>query len=136
MDKSAEYVKMCEEAKEIQNRWIDSQWDYWICKEHRCLVEMLPTWKCPELDGNICIRTGNLIWLPTQSQLQAMLKDYYACKDPMEAIAFFSVAILSELPEDAYLQKCESPEQAWLAFVQRTKFNKLWNPETKTWEEK
>ena len=70
-------------------------------------------------------------WLPTQSQLQDMVKGKDSLLDDFEIFfyeffgGFDGVNTCYELPDWAKL--CKSWEQLWLAFVMKEKYNKTWN---------
>ena len=109
MDTSAEYVKMCEKAHEIQAtkpeviRPVDF-WGIWNgCYPH--------------------------VWLPRQDQLQEMVKRqgvFHTKAIQIEWIHFRDwIENFIERPTVQNFQ--QSWEQLWLAFVMKEKFNKTWD---------
>jgi hypothetical protein len=123
MDTSKEYVEMCREAEEIQERkhfiggsffvhFVTGKW------QKPCVYTygmMLP------------YESGDYsVWLPRQDQLQEMIGNF--------------PDVLKKLYDEIWTgdhgmylgdwgAKCTSMEQLWLAFVMKEKFNKTWNGE-------
>jgi hypothetical protein len=110
MDKSKEYVRMCEEAEEIQK---------------------LRDYKNPFSGSAIAMRAGGnfifykdkkVVWLPRQDQLQEMVKlereNNYFLLD-----RFNSFVQTVSISQNLLLK---SLEQLWLAFVMKEKYNKVW----------
>ena len=122
MDTSETYIKMCEKAEEIQGQRKDNQSHQFFC----CRI-------CGEIASEDtgsywvdcdCTRTNTeLIWLPSQDQLQEMVKEEYGYD---WYLAWLFGAWCSDLGED---RETKSMEQLWLAFVVKEKYNKVWNGE-------
>jgi hypothetical protein len=149
MDCGAEYILMCEKAKEIQDIW------------HNATLRMLPSilydkeidrvviciWTPKTLANRLGI-TGNsirvsiestrdmshftpeadipydtLVWLPRQDQLQEMV-EYPDLGSILRDVREFWMLNSSYHPIDF-----TSMEQLWLAFVMKEKFDKVWNGE-------
>lgn len=145
MDTSKEYIKMCEKAEEMQE--IKGFFEAGDCYYHtkythqgqpagayvasiRVVKKIAPnqkTWR---------------IWLPRQDQLQDMietgnpLKGEWALLDRfLEFCRPFKNLGTIPHPRDLecarekndYLDKFNSREQLWLAFVMKEKYNKKWN---------
>jgi len=112
MDISKEYIKMCEEAKEIQEQLGAINFDG---RQNRGLVV-----------GNGCFFygkddvNGTIIWLPRQDQLQEIYdKDFGTC---LERIWDYK-----ESCENYYYENLISMEQVWLHIVMKEKFHKIWD---------
>ena len=70
------------------------------------------------------------IWLPTQSQLQAMVKDTIDCSSHSSCAIFINVGHrIRQWCDDAwdYWMQFTSMEQLWLAFVMKELHHKVWN---------
>lgn len=109
MDTTKEYIKQCEKAEEIQKEWDKRELEaHDFCKF------------IPHPKGKY------LIWLPSQAQLQEMLKWEYGIFNLIQS--FYK----SFLNNKGFLKKdifCNTMEQLWLAFVMKEKFNKTWDGE-------
>tara|TARA_Y100000310_G_C20561680_1_gene753383 strand:- start:642 stop:974 length:333 start_codon:yes stop_codon:yes gene_type:complete len=102
MDTSEQYIKMCEKAVKIQKLRPSGadEHDYFWCPVHGLGCDL-----------------DNAIWLPTQSELQAVLR----VRKPVELAYRLSIWALFEG------KKFNSMEQLWLAFVMRKRFGKIWS---------
>ena len=128
MDLTEKWVRMCEEAEEIQ---------------------VIGATKATGLDDWYYEKTTQLfsigtftneydIWLPRQDQLQDMLKGTHLT-NPYNLIGFLWNVLTEdetcpqELPcdecfkEAMYWRSFESLEQLWLAFIMSEKYSKVWN---------
>ena len=118
MDTSKEFILMSEKAVEIQEGWSPKTGDVCFREE---IVALVPgsaknsgeEWKAES------------IWLPTQSQLQAMVGD---CNNPYPIIESFYEFALNPKRLDGIEEIMLSMEQLWLAFVMREN-NKTWDGE-------
>jgi len=123
------YIKMCEKAEEMQKWYFNSEYerinDNWLfeydlfaCKEHRTIFRLHGQYICPAMEGNLCNRENNKIWLPTQEQLQEMihLTDWHGI-----LVAFFYWY------GDFGFKEITSINDLWLAFVMYEKYHKIWN---------
>lgn len=118
MDTSAEYIKMCEKAVEVQEEsgvhplmardqndgvihfWDDSVfYNYMVDRERTPFIY-------------------HSVWLPRQDQLQ----EIHGSKFVNQGIQFFEWA--SEFNPDTYYLL--SWEQLWLGFVMKEKYGKTW----------
>jgi hypothetical protein len=148
MDTSPEYINMCEKATEIQktrrNGW--AIWEVgdfiWSPKQEDVLI-ILP------FDGNdnlawnvsgsrVVIRDHHEaqygIWLPRQDQLQEIVRgERHMHLLAYEFAAYFHGTVdplCQYLGRDNYtVDSDNSMEQMWLAYVMKTKYNKVWNGE-------
>ncbi len=132
-----EYILQCEKAREIQENWKPSKWDLFIMyKKHIDIVlkytpETFHLSPCIRgTDNNCRIGIQNVIWLPTQAQLQEMI-------DWPGSILIGHIPnnmlMLSYAYQDTRIKvKGTSMEQLWLAFVMKELYSKQWNG--KDWE--
>ncbi len=111
MDISTLYVRMCEQADDIQKLWDFDN------------IE----------PSDIYFHHGDLsIWLPRQDQLQKMLPKEYTTIDAM-----FEHFVTWIYENDDYLEDefagNETAEQLWLTFIMKEKYNKTWNAQKEEW---
>lgn len=126
MDTSETYIKMCREAKEIQN--------YYHCnlKGKRGMRGDYGDFVFPIAYGSVIVISenhygGEEIWLPRQDQLQEMLIDEL---NNFRHISYLFSSWLSAECWQSYQSTLMSFEQLWLAFVMLKKYNKGWINET------
>ena len=111
MDTSKEYIKMCEKAKEIQEKWKSKRnKDGDFVAHHNKKIIIL---------SNPVLRSGwdCYTFLPRQDQLQEMMLP----KDCGALWIMFGAFWCKEKTEG------KSFEQLWLAFVMKEKYNKIWD---------
>ncbi len=138
MDTTKQNILMCEKAEEIQKIYLDFSYpDNWlvediivVCKEHQKRLRFCNIVKdpCEGTIGNLCVRKSNQIWIPSQNQLQEMVKGKFI--DYVRDTKFDSTILMcsafwrfvNDRDED-----CFSMEQLWLAFVMKELYNKIWN---------
>ena len=122
MDTSETYIKMCQEAKEIQTEHILSEGDFYSPDGREMGI-----W-CYEYQ-----EVG--IWLPRQDQLQEMIwqnRSGICYQKPLSLLAYlFHFAYdtyQTQRPEIQELlnNKDASMEQLWFAFAMKEKYNKSW----------
>lgn len=150
MDISREYILQCERAGEIQEEWKPQLYDYTYHPLNgvKCVVDIIERTK-NYARLTVWRSTYNLscelIWLPTQSQLQEILRKLYERKYPHqfdkqhpyngilihELWKFSGVCVNSVLTKNDYKL---SWEQLWLAFVMHEKYSKQWLTEKGEWE--
>lgn len=135
MDKSPEYLRMCQRALEIQQRWRQRYGDFYADAEGtvRCWIQpdSHPTPRMKgcfriEADPKI-IRMDRTVWLPRQDQWIEMaqvrgktydsvvLDFYHWTKYPYDR--------RNRLPGRLF----PTMEKVWMAFVMQRKFFKKWN---------
>ena len=134
MDISKTYIKMCEEAEEIQRLRTSEVPDYeggtYKIKEyligdyylHEGIVQAASTTTSPVIpdeESNVWTNVVDSVWLPRQDQLQEMVE-----LPLKETIYRFSLWAMF------YANQFTSMEQLWLAFVLKEKYNKVWDGET------
>jgi len=123
------YIKMCEQAEEIQKAWKPKDWDRFIFKN----------------DKSVGVGSGHIksymkiwyIWLPTQEQLQEMiltkniLENTWALGWLMNNVYCFMENKYEyvELPEHYAFKIFTAMNELWLAFVMYRKYNKIWTGE-------
>jgi len=107
MDKSQEYILMCEKAKEIQHQYFKTDK---ICHNEKNYYER----GFPFPDD----KSYNLIWLPRQDQLQEMINEVNYHK-----VWNFYEFVMDDIGSESK----KSMEQLWLAYVMRHKYNKIWS---------
>lgn len=134
MDKSKQYIQMCQTSKEIQNAWHPKTGDFYSDTKGN-----VNCWT-PKAKGAEIIKKGfgvvtqnnvttlsRLVWLPALDQLIDLSQttgkgfrditfDFYEwIKKPYSQNTTAAEKLFS------------SQEQLWLAFVMATKFNKYWS---------
>lgn len=137
MDKSEEYIKMCQQANEIREGWRAKTGDYFseTVDGKSVGVHIHPT-------GDALFVCD--VWLPKQDQLQDMLKlplvsERKECL--LDAIIGYTfdhkyeewkdtiMTLVYDDDESHYEPIFNSMEQLWLAIVMVGKYNKVWNGE-------
>lgn len=132
---SENYIKQCEQAKEIQKLCRYKKGDWFYTKAHGYHV-IADDWVYfsdnPESISWITRAKG--VWLPTQEQLQEMIKGecykleikrYNTPKKLIHSIIIFSDSYgkpLIEFYESDY-------NSIWLKIIMKYKYNKFWNGE-------
>jgi len=134
VDFSKRYIKMCEEAKEIQNLWKPHIDDYVYDENGKSwtgsYVYVLGNewaWVEGNEDFYNYRERYKVIWLPRQDQLQAIITtNKYFRFGLIELFYHFA---------NKNISKFTSMEQLWLAFVMYVKYNKIWNNKEEKWVE-
>jgi len=151
MDTTKEYILMCEKAKEIQKQadFIKHNWVALPSKEIFGMdkgFQFISYGKIPK-EYYIYLWLANqpqyskltksdwetFIWLPTQDQLQEMVRNIetetWTFKDNKTLIAQFSHWCWQQQPilKIQNTKAYKSMEQFWLAFVMKEKYGKVWN---------
>ena len=132
MDFSKQYIKMCKEAKEIQEIYQNI-----LKKEDNEVDNILEGWYVYDGKNVILLHNNEFfisdlkdelkkyIWLPRQDQLQAIIttNKYFR----------FSLIELFYHFANKNVPKFTSMEQLWLAYVMYIKYKKIWNNEEEKW---
>jgi len=132
MDFSKQYIKMCKEAKEIQEIYQNV-----LKKEDNEVDNILEGWYVYNGKNVILLHNNEFfisdlkdelkkyIWLPRQDQLQAIIttNKYFR----------FSLIELFYHFANKNVPKFTSMEQLWLAYVMYIKYKKIWNNEKEKW---
>jgi len=144
------YIKMCEQAEEIQKAWEPKAGDYVQLKNNRQIYLISSVEKSKDkkkvvfytniINGNdswcyIEFFKDNFVYLPTQEQLQEMIipilrrkfKDFW----DMERINIWMIQHFINFMHD--IDYLDTLNELWLAFVMYEKYNKIWTGEK--WEE-
>lgn len=111
MDKSADYIKMCEKAFEIQGEMVG--------REIFGIIGISLNKEYVYYGRSIAYNAMESIWLPRQDQLQDMIKERNG-------------DVLSQLQDiwiftNLFKKEPVSFEQLWLEAVMYWKYNKTWN---------
>lgn len=136
MDKSEQYIRMCEKAKEVQAQWTRDKGDWFVAQDGSV--------KCRPFAGdgtavlksgfqitkeNGVIRLAKYTWLPRLDQLMDMAQIDGVNSERLIYI-FYD---WSKLPYDRLSRHPQkifgSVEQSWLAFVMQIKHFKKWDSE-------
>ena len=128
MDTSKEYIKMFEQAGEIQEQRKKWQWSDFYCETP---IEWLDKGKLPAMSIALSIknkRYENETWLPRQDQLQKMISQKFF--NYRMFISNFDYFCREEMRSEDF----DSMEAYWLAFVMEQQFLKHWTGES--WEPK
>ena len=122
MDTSVENIEMCRKAIEIQEWWhnnphIISEWarSYFISLKDKSLIHYYDFQDYPQ-------HSAEYIWLPTQHQLQNILRLHFDCTHENLRDAF--KVFINNKPAEWEIW---TNEKLWLAFVMWIKFQKKWN---------
>ena len=132
MDFSKQYIKMCKEAKEIQEIYQNT-----FKKEDNEVNNILEGWYVYNGKNVILLHNNEFfisdlkdelkkyIWLPRQDQLQAIIttNKYFR----------FSLIELFYHFANKNVPKFTSMEQLWLAYVMYIKYKKIWDNEKEKW---
>jgi len=132
MDFSKQYIKMCKEAKEIQEIYQNT-----FKKEDNEVNNILEGWYVYNGKNVILLHNNEFfisdlkdelkkyIWLPRQDQLQAIITTNKHFR--------FSLIELFYHFANKNVPKFTSMEQLWLAYVMYIKYKKIWNNEKEKW---
>ena len=120
MDTSKEYIKMCADAVEIQSRWNIKGKCYgdFFANSYKITQVLTPMMWLDDRE--------QYIWLPRQDQLQEIIN----------LNCFDCVLVYDNENQEwkmFYFQSTfrgKSPEQLWLAFIMKERFNKTWDGNT------
>jgi hypothetical protein len=121
MDKSTEYIKMCDSAKVIQKQWKPEFGDFFVS------MSLGLTSACQSITSDLekkasYLKTIKAVWLPKQDQLQEMVIEKYAT--PWDLTIAFSNVLMGD--KTSYFDNFDSMEKLWLAFVLLEKYKKKW----------
>ena len=129
MDTSKNYIRMCQQAEEIQTQWKPSEGDWCL---YKAFVPKPYIGVLSDLSLEVVLiykeeaRLNDYTWLPRQDQLQEMIFSHKECtlpsamiKDPIKGICRFI--------DKSCIGRFDSMEQLWLAFVMNENYRKIWN---------
>lgn len=129
MDLSEKYVKMCREAKEIQEMW-EPQVGDWI----KFYDEIMFLIRKSEIDGYRQVS----IWLPRQDQLLEIWRKHDEILKQMKELTPIDMhytfsSIVDFLEKHFWSQRYVSFEQTILAFVMYDLYGKIWDEQKEEW---
>jgi len=129
------YIKMCEQAEEIQKLCQYGQGDWFINVAHE--FEVIPDWATEHMKE--WYKYYYHKWLPTQEQLQEMLTmdtNYAKEYNKKTGAIFCGFYIFLDMMDWVrnWLEKptkinCNSLNEMWLSYVMYKKYNKFWTGE-------
>ena len=108
------FIKMCEKNKNLQKKWEPKQFDYYYSKDKKHVFILSESSFINTIEKYL----EKFTWLPTQEQLQEMVKKrhiYYLIKD----FQIFQVKHTVGL-------HIGNMNELWLAFVMYEEYNKIW----------
>ena len=115
------YIKQCEQVKEIQKLWKPKVGDWYR--------DLDGDVECVSLMGELIIKhhAKYHTYLPTQEQLQEMIKN--ECYEKNNFKSFISDFYYYLLDEYEAIDIIESLNEAWLSFYMQEKYSKIWTGE-------
>lgn len=139
------FIKMMEKAEEIQKGHKWQAWDYCHCEitkkvvvvsgyetDAGCYGHEIPSYPFEDrgiigtwVEHGGCDGEGKHIWLPTQAQLQEMVRGDNTVDLMVDR--FFEYFTLNWSCLSSFWWKESSFEQLWLAFVMKEKYQKIWD---------
>ena len=134
MDKSAEYISMCENSTEVQQQWKPKHGDVYVDPAGRmtCWISNVDNGK--KVKGGFGIQSGNgvvrltkYVWLPRLNQLIEMAQTPGKRYELTTQDFFDWVKTPYQSSPDRPNQLFSSLEQLWLAYIMKQKFGSLWN---------
>jgi len=131
MDTTEQYIKMCEQAWEIQEQNKFAYWGdgdtYYSPRAQRVFMFTMGL-------GDVAkSHLPGEVWLPRQDQLQNMMRTKYDLPNIcVEFYCFISgrVPLTNEIFANPIWETFTSMEQLWLAFVMQEKYGKVWGGES------
>jgi hypothetical protein len=121
MDRSSNYIKMCESIEAIQGQWQPEFGDFYVSMSLGLTSPCQPI--TSDLEKKLSyLKTIKAVWLPRQDQLQEMVIENYAM--PWDLAIAFSNTLMGE--NASYFEKFDSMEKLWLTFIMLEKFKRKW----------
>jgi hypothetical protein len=122
MDKSSNYIRMCESIEEIQEPWLPEFGDFYVSMSLGLTSPCQPI--TSDLEKKVSyLKTIKAVWLPRQDQLQEMVIENYAM--PWDLAIAFTNVLMGE--NASYFEKFDSMEKIWLAFIMLEKYKRKWS---------
>lgn len=119
MDDTDKYIMMCGEAEEIQKNM-----------PQYSTADRLVNIPVYDLRGNCWFQRNNEknIWIPRQDQLQEMAWAKEYSEDNIDHLLMRFYTEIHKTPDGdwQYWDRFRTMEQKWLAFVMKTRYNKVW----------
>jgi len=113
------YIKMCEKAEEIQKEWKKKRYDIITYNKKISRCNDTSYWEIRK----------DLIYLPTQEQLQEMIKENYLAEFGMVFKLWNWIDKGIHHGTMNFNIKEITLTELWLAFVMHEKWNKFWTGE-------
>ena len=125
------YIKMCEKNEDLQEAWKPKKGDFYAVIVHGKPTDIIDIYinGFPLLPQRFVPLSALYIWLPTQEQLQEMVKPTLEVDDFGLVEEFFDFVYGEDNQPNQIDSPIKSMEQFWLAFVMKEKYNKIWNGE-------
>src|SRR4030043_1279494 len=121
MDKSANYIRMCESIEEIQEQWQPEFGDFYLSNSLRLTSPCQPIMS--DLEKKVSyLKTIKAVWHPRQDQLQEMVIEKYAT--PWDLAIAFSKVLMGD--NTSYFDNFDSMEKLWIAFIMLEKHKRKW----------
>jgi hypothetical protein len=121
VDRSSNFIKMCEHTEEIQEQWQPEFGDFYVSMSLGITSPCQPI--TSDLEKKLSyLKTIKAVWLPRQDQLQKMVIENYAT--PWDLAIAFSNVLMGE--NASYFENFDSMEKLWLAFIMFEKYKKKW----------
>ncbi len=125
MDTSKEYINMCGQAQELQERWKPSEGDFVFHKLDGNVVT-LPA--LPELAKVVVVTSCT--WLPRLDQLVDLVREHYINISTIQQSAIRVLCSLFDCEHNiSLLHSIQTPEQYILSELYQEKYSKWWNGE-------
>lgn len=122
MDRSSNYIKMCEGIEAVQEQWQPEFGDFYVSMSLGLTSPCQPIMS--DLEKKVSyLKTIKAVWLPRQDQLQEMVMENYAT--PWDLAIAFSNVLMGE--HASYFENFDSMEKLWLAFIMLEKYERKWN---------
>lgn len=139
------YIIMCEKATELQEQWEPKNYDYVEFAGNPLGFDIMV--EIDWTDGRktmspLCVATSanslleaipdpdrsQLTWIPRQDQLQEMMEENFRGFQFYGRVSWFKKFVDKAVP-----MKYKSWEIAWLMFVMKYKYNKVWDSKHELW---
>jgi hypothetical protein len=121
MDKSSQYIRMCESAKVIQEKWKPEFGDFFVSMSLGLTSLCQPITSALEKEASY-LEKIKAVWLPRQDQLQEMVIENHAM--PWDLALAFSNVLMGD--NASYFDSFDSMDKLWLAFIMLAKYKKQW----------
>jgi len=121
------YIRMCDKAKQLQRAWKPKDWDRFVYRDSEEMDIMMYLEKEYNRKEMIIIN-GVYIWLPTQEQLQEIVKDILFLIQG-SFIDLYMSASTGHRDSHIICRKAKSMNELWLMCVMYEKYHKIWTGE-------
>ncbi len=134
MDKSEDYIQMCDKATEIQEQWTPTHGDFFVGEQGKIYPWIAHVHDSSEIIKGVRVRFENgmpkvtkYIWLPRLDQLMEMAQDSDRRFENTTQIFFDWVKMPYKLMFGSPQKLFRSLEQLWLSFIMHKNFGKQWD---------